>query len=78
MIAFYGLEQFLPIQLLFYFQFCKNKSTSINQDDDDSQKLIDSLVENAQMTAGSENARNKNMKQPAGGSEVHGITQHYI
>jgi hypothetical protein len=63
MIAFYGLEQFLPIQLLFYFQFCKNKSTSINAEDDDSQKLTDSLVENAQLTAGSENAKTKNMKQ---------------
>jgi hypothetical protein len=62
MIAFYGLEQFLPLQLLFYFQFCKNKSTSINPDDDDSQKLVDSMVENAQTTGGSDNAKTKNIK----------------
>lgn len=64
MIAFYGLEQFLPLQLLFYFQFCKNKTTSINPDDEgDTLKLADSLVENAQTDGVRSGDGSKNKKQ---------------
>ena len=37
LIFFYGIELFIPLQLLFYFQFCKNKATAINQSMIDSQ-----------------------------------------
>ena len=75
MLAFYGIGQFLPIQLLFYFQFCKNKTSSINTDDDDSQ-LMDSMVENKnQMTDRKTGGEGLTVNHSAKANEDHGITQ---
>lgn len=65
LVAFYGIEMFIPLQLLFYYQFCKNKVKAINA------SIVDSQI----TTSDGNGTRNKSILPEY---QYQDITQHLI